>query len=261
MNEHQISEMKEEKMSKRLDYSIFDRFNFERKPVGIKYSLKKPEGIEPLKEELAICEMFAKAHSSPPFYATRKTTQCGNQVVGFAEFPPLMYSGQLGPHFSMFRDASANRKVYDYIRMLPKDSVEYIAHARLDQMDFDPDVMIVTAKVSQAEIILRASSFSNGKMWAPKGSTCLACLWLYSYPYLTGELNYTVSGLGFSMKAREVLPEGLVLIAIPGSFMPEMLDNLRDMEWEPKWFKLGRDGFIKAVHQLDEEVKRDLSIE
>ncbi|MBN1190898.1 MAG: DUF169 domain-containing protein [Dehalococcoidales bacterium] len=247
--------------NKRLDYSIFDKFNFERKPVGVKFSLKEPEGVEPLKENLAICEMFARAQTSNPFYATRETTQCGEHIVGFVDFPPMMYSGQLGPHFSMFRDPSANRKVYDYIRVMPRDSVKYVTHAGIDRMDFDPDVLIITAKASQAEIILRASSFSNGKMWAPRGTTCLSCSWLYSYPYMTGELNYTVSGLGFSMKARGVLPDGLILIAIPGSFMPEMIDNLHDMTWEPHWFKLGREGFIQEVRQLEKDVKKELSLE
>ena len=28
------------------DYSALDRFNFERKPVGVKYVVEKPEGIK-----------------------------------------------------------------------------------------------------------------------------------------------------------------------------------------------------------------------
>ena len=59
----------------RLDYSIFNRFDFERKPVGIKYSLNKPEGIRPLDRPLAICEMFAEAQISDPFFATAENTQ------------------------------------------------------------------------------------------------------------------------------------------------------------------------------------------
>ena len=65
----------------RLDFSLFDRFDFENKPVGIKFTLKKPEDIVPLKKELAICEMFREAQTSEPFYADRATTQCGEYVV------------------------------------------------------------------------------------------------------------------------------------------------------------------------------------
>jgi hypothetical protein len=94
-------------------------------------------------------------------------------------------------------------------------------------------------------------------MWNARGSTCLACAWFYAYPYLTGELNYGVSGLGFSMKAREVLPEGLVIISIPAELMSMMIENLQDMEWEPHWFTLGRDGFVEAVKELEAQLTKD----
>ena len=42
--------------SKKRDYSIFEKFNFERKPVGVKYSLGKPEGIEPLGQRLGLLD-------------------------------------------------------------------------------------------------------------------------------------------------------------------------------------------------------------
>jgi len=74
------------------DYSIFKRFNFERSPVGISFSLRKPEGIEQLDKSLGICEMFKEAQGRPPFYATKENVQCGTQVVGMAGFPPVMVS-------------------------------------------------------------------------------------------------------------------------------------------------------------------------
>jgi uncharacterized protein (DUF169 family) len=56
--------------SRQRDYSIFDKFNFERKPVGITYSLRKPEGIEQLDKSVALCELSEEAQTSNPFYAT-----------------------------------------------------------------------------------------------------------------------------------------------------------------------------------------------
>lgn len=240
--------------SKQRDYSIFDKFNFERKPVGVNYSLKKPDGIERLDKSLALCELFKEAQTSNPFYVTRDDIQCGGQILGMAVFPPVMHSGQLGPRFSMFKDPSANRRIYEYIPTLSQDSVEYVTCCPVDQLTEDPDILIITANTTQAEIILRASSYSNGKMWSTRGTTCLACAWIYAYPYLSGELNYTVSGLGFSMKARQVLPEGLFIIIVPFDMLPMLIENLNDMEWNPHWFNLGRDGFIKGVRELDKEM-------
>ena len=246
---------------KRLNYAIFEKLHFSRKPIGVKFSLEKPEGIAPLDRPLAICEMIAAAQIEDPFYATAETTQCGEHIVGFAEFPPLMYSGQLGQHFSMFRNPAANRQVYDYIRVMPKNSVNYITHATVDQMTFEPDLLLLTATPQQAEIILRACSYTNGKMWSIKGSTCLACAWLYSYPYMSGEWNVSISGLGFSMKARQVMPDGLMIISVPWNLIPGLINDLKDMHWDPEWFHLGRDGFIKAVRQLETDIKADLGIE
>lgn len=240
------------------DFSIFKKFNFERKPVGINYSLKKPDRIEQLDKSLALCELFTGTHTTHPFYVTEENIQCGEHVLGFALFPPIMYSGQLGAEFSMFKNPAANRKVYDYVPILAKDSVKYITCFPVDQLASDPDLLIITANTVQAEILLRAISYSNGKMWSSKGSTCLACAWLFAYPYLSGELNFTVSGLGYSMKAREVLPDGLMLISIPGELLPNLIENLHDMEWYPHWFNLGREGFIKAVKELDERMNREI---
>ena len=239
------------------DYSIFEEFKFERQPVAVSFMLKKPEGIQQMEGSLGVCEMFAKAQSGQPFYAAVENVQCGTQVMGMTDFPPVMLSGQLGSEFSMFKTPSANRRVYDYVPVIPKDCVRYIVHAPLDQLTFDPDVLIVTANTTQAEILLRASSYSDGHMWNAKGSTCLACAWLYAYPYLTGELNYGISGLGFSMKAREVLPEGLIIIAIPSERLSMVIENLQEMEWEPHWFKLGRDGFVQGVQDLEARISKE----
>jgi uncharacterized protein (DUF169 family) len=244
---------------KKLDYSIFDKFNFERKPIGVKYSLIKPEGIKQLDKELAVCEMFAAAQTSEPFYATKENVQCGGQIIGLVDFPPMMYSGQLGEMFSMFKNPGANRRIYDYVPHLPLDSVHYFIHAPVDKMDYDPDFMVFTTNVSQAEILLRASSYSDGKMWNFKGTTCLACAWIYAHPYLSGELNCTVSGLGYSMKARGVLPEGLMIITVPFDRLLSLIDNLKVMDWEPYWFKLGREGFINEVQKRSGELAQKLS--
>jgi uncharacterized protein (DUF169 family) len=246
---------------KKKDYIIFERFNFERKPVGVKYSLGKPEGIKATTKLLALCELINEAQTSRPFYATAENIQCGGAVTGMQEYPPVMYSGQLGPMFSMFKTPGANRRIYDYVPHLPKDSVKYVSCARIDQMNFEPDLLVITANVAQAEIILRASSYSDGKMWHSKGSTCLACAWIFAHSYLSGEMNYAISGLGYSMKARRALPEGIIIITFPFDAISALVENLNDMEWEPYWFNLGRDGFIQEVQKREKELMRQLSID
>jgi uncharacterized protein (DUF169 family) len=245
--------------AKKRDYSIFEKFNFKYQPVGVKYSMAKPEGVKPTTKKLALCELFVEAQKSQPFYVAEANVQCGEQVLGFVDYPPIMYSGQLGPMFSMFKNAGANRRIYDYVPHLPKSSVKYITHAAVDKMNFDPDLLIFTASPSQAEILLRASSFSDGKMWQAKCTTCLACAWIYAHPYLSGEMNYTISGLGYSMKARGVMPDGQIIITFPFDTISPLIENLKEMEWEPYWFKLGRDGFTKEVAKRSKELSKTIN--
>ncbi len=241
------------------DYSIFDKFKFERKPVGVKFSLKKPKNLRQLDKSVALCELFKEAQASTPFFAAQENIQCGDQILGMTQFPPLMHSGSLGPMFSMFKNAQANSRIYEYIPTLSPDSVRYVSLATLDRLNFEPDVLIFTASISQAEIILRASSYASGKMWSSRGTTCLACSWIFAYPYVSGEINYTVSGLGFSMKARGVLPEGLMIISIPADKILPLIDNLSEMEWHPYWFDLGREGFIEEVKSRSMALGREVS--
>jgi uncharacterized protein (DUF169 family) len=100
------------------DYSIFDRFKFEYSPVGVKYSLEKPKGIKKLDKNIALCELFKEAQNSQPFYVTQDNIQCGDQILGMTQFPPLMHSGSLGSMFSMFKSAQANARIYEYMPVL-----------------------------------------------------------------------------------------------------------------------------------------------
>jgi hypothetical protein len=49
------------------------------------------------------------------------------------------------------------------------------------------------------------------------------------------------------------------MIAVPWNLLPGLIDNLEEMEWDPHWFNLGRDGFIEAVKQLDDDILKDIN--
>jgi len=79
------------------DYSIFDRFNFTRKPVGIKYLPYKPEGIKRAEKSLYFCEMFKEAQTSEPFYVQHEDFHCTEPLtLGMEEPSPILLSGMVG---------------------------------------------------------------------------------------------------------------------------------------------------------------------
>jgi uncharacterized protein (DUF169 family) len=111
--------------------------------------------------------------------------------------------------------------------MLP-GSVSYAAFGKLKEISYDPDVIVLTADIDQARTILRAVGFSSGEGWAARGTPVIACSWLYIYPVLSGEVNFTVTGLSLGMKALNAFPSGLFLISIPWTRVSAIMENLED---------------------------------
>jgi uncharacterized protein (DUF169 family) len=242
------------------DLSVFNKFNFERKPVGVKYLLSKPDGIQMLDKNLDFCEMFKEAQEASPFYAVRENfgvCRVGPLLLGMTDPDPIKESGQMASKLGILKEARAGRRIYQYIPRLAKNSVNYVTFSSFDKLSFEPDVLIVTANPSQAEILLRAMSYTTGKIWSSKGTAVLECAWLYIYPYLSGELNFTVTGFGSGMKARQILPDGLILVSIPYDLLPGIIENLRDMEWVLLSYTEGRDEHIKRQKRAGNALKQE----
>ena len=180
-----------------LDFSVLEKFDFEREPVGIKFLSAKPEGMEKLDKILDFCEMLVEAQEGRAFYVTKDEFTCiGPLLMGMVEDDPVFESGMVGPELEAFKDARANRRIYDYLPRLPKNVISHVAFAPLDKLNFEPDLLIVLASSSQAEIFIRAKAFTSGEPWSAKGTPVAGCSWLYLYPYLSGEMNITVTGFG-----------------------------------------------------------------
>jgi len=121
----------------------------------------------------------------------------------------------------------------------------------------DIDIIELTAgrlEPSQAEVVLRAMSYSTGELWDPKGTPALGCAWLFTYPYQSGKVNYAVTGLAFGMKSKEVFPEGLILISIPYNWIPIITQNLQEMNWAPPAYSDGREKFKKREKEMLQEL-------
>ncbi len=241
------------------DLSIFNEFNFERRPVGVKFLPSQPDGMKQLDKILDFCEMLVEAQEGNAFYVTKGNFTCiGPLLLGMEEHDPIFEGGLVGPKLEVFKDARANRRLYQYLPRLAKDTINYVAFAPLDKLSFEPDILIVLADTSQAETLLRAHSYTSGNMWSIKGTPVAGCAWLYIYPYVSGELNFTVAGFGFGMKSRRLFPEGLILMSIPWDLLPGMIANLRDMQWVPHSYTIGGEAHKKKVRKIVETLKQKL---
>ena len=245
----------------RQDLSIFNEFKFDRQPVGVKFLTTKPNGIRKLDKILDFCEMLVEAQDGSIFYVSKENFTCvGPLILGMVDNDPVFESGRVGPKLEIFKDARANKGIYKFIPKLTKNTANHVAFSPLDKLSFEPDVLIVTAKPSQAEIILRANSYATGNMWSAKGTPVAACAWLYIYPYVSGELNFMMPAFSFGMRSRRLFPEGLLLISIPRNLLPSMVKNLHDMKWLPHSYTVGREGHKKKVKKIVESLRQETSI-
>jgi len=240
------------------ELSILEKFNFERKPVGVKFLSTRPRGLKKPDKLLDFCEMLVEAQQGNAFYVTKDDFTCiGPLLLGMIAEDPIFESGQVGPKLGVFKDPRANRRIYQYLPRLAKNTVKYVAFAPLDKLTFEPDLLIILASVTQAEIFIRAKSYTTGEMWSARGTAAAGCAWLYIYPLLSGEMNMTVTGFGFGMRSRRLFPEGRILLSIPWDKLPQILKSLEEMEWVPESYTLGAEGHKKKVKEIVEELKKE----
>lgn len=231
------------------DTAILDKFEFDLPPVGVKFSAEPPQTIERIEGRLALCEMLKRAQQGDAFYAGAENHACeaGLYVLGQEDAPEPFISGAFGAGLQIYEQPRAASRLYLHIPRIGKGVVHYVALAPLGKLGFDPDVLILLADTNQTEILLRALSYKTGQMWVSKSTPAIGCAWIYVYPFLSGELNYSIAGLGHGMRRRELFPQGRQIISIPFDLLPSMLQTLREMPWVLPAYKPDGLQFVKNL--------------
>ncbi len=246
----------------RTDLAILAKFNFRYKPTGIKFSLARPEGMEPLDRKLAFCEILREALQRPkPFYFAKEQEDCfGKAILGMVqEDQSLGESGIIGYKWGIFQEPRANGRLYHQNFHLGKGTVKYVACSPFDQLTCDPDLLLIMATPEQAEIVLRASSYAAGELYESKTSPVLGCSWLTTYPFMSGKINYMLTNLQtHGMKGRQAFPDGWVLISIPFDRLKGIVDALREMKWDLPEYTAGRDYFLKERDRILAEALKEM---
>ena len=228
---------------------LLDKLGFELPPVGVKLSVKPPHSIRKLDERLAFCEMLRKAQQGSAFFAGAEDHACeaGLYVLGQAEAPEPMISGEFGARLRIFEEPRSASRLYLHIPRIGRGVVHYVSFAPLHELSFDPDLLILLADAGQTEILLRAMSYRTGQVWESRFTAAIGCAWTYIYPYLSGKLNYVVTGLGHGMRRRKLLPEGRQVISIPFDLLPSILQALKDMPWVLPAYEPEGTAFVQRV--------------
>ena len=218
------------------DFSIYSKFKFRMPPLGIKFQFFMPEGMESLPPDrnLSLCEMLVEAQTAgKPFYFGREhnETCVGKILLGMQAMEAFAESGQIGERLHIFQEARANYAFYQHVPKFEKNVVNYVAFSALDQLTFEPDLLIIAADPAQAEIVMRSMTYSTGELYHSTTTPVMGCSWIFIYPFKSGKVNFILPEMVHGMKGRELFPGGTVLISIPYPWIPIMTRNLEEMTW------------------------------
>lgn len=217
------------------DMSGFHHLELDLPPVGVKFEFFKPEKLEQLgaEKKLSFCEMLAEAqYAKAPFYFSRENheTCVGKILLGMEEMEAFAESGQIGVRLGIFQDARGNHVFYQHVPRFGKDTINYVAFASLNNLNFEPDVLILTVPPDKADIVLRGVTYSTGEMYSSFTTPVMGCAWSFIYPYLSGKVNHLLPAVVHGMKGRRLFPDNTVLISIPFQWLPTVARNLQKMQ-------------------------------
>jgi uncharacterized protein (DUF169 family) len=208
----------------------FGLLELERVPVAFKFSLEKPSGIKRLDEKVVACGMVKRAREVGPFYSDNDGQKCmaGRFVLGFGDVPDVFESGEYGAALKYAKTPKAMQRIYRTLPKIEKGHASYVCAAPLDKAEFEPDVVVVTCNTTwKAFNLLRAYSYDSGKTWKGESTPALGCAWMFSYPYITGEVNVVIPSGG--MFNNNAIDRDELIIAIPLDQLYGIVRNLKEM--------------------------------
>lgn len=213
--------------------ALFAKLKMEYPAVAIKFCYSRPEGIEQMEGELSFCQFAKKCQDEgSTFYISKENDNCsGKYVLGMAPRSAEEISGEHGYELGVFRSPAPNARIHSSYPLMPQETVRYVIFSPVSECKFDPDLVYCVSSTPKAQLLMRASSYISGDLWESRTSFVVSCAWMFVYPYISGKLNFTVTGMHLGMCKREVYPAGLHITVIPYQKLDEVVTALGEMRW------------------------------
>lgn len=220
------------------DFATLDKFDFKYAPVGFKFLNIEADleglGLKQLEGKMAWCQMLREAQDGQAFYATAENHSCepGIFLSGHGELDALAAGGRIGPPFDIYADERANRRIYKHITTLAAGSTFATAYSPVSKLTFDPDLLIIMCdNMDQGERVLRATQWDTGDMLVSNMTYVMGCNWMFTYPYVSGNINIVWTGVCYGMKMHRLYPAGLPIVILPWHHIDRVLRNINEMPW------------------------------
>lgn len=212
---------------------LFGKLKTDYCPVAIKFAIEKPENVPHTERAMSLCEFVREAQrTGQKFYITKENENCvGKMVLGMEGKPAVGASGQAGYDFGVYKSPAPCARLYQQIPTMIAGTVNYVIFSPVALCDFDPDLVVFVLPLETAYIVMRATSYISGDLWESKTSPVISCAWTYIYPYVSGRVNFSITGMHHGMARRKVYPAGLHIITVPYQKLYEVVQALDEMDW------------------------------
>jgi Uncharacterized protein conserved in archaea len=198
-----------------ISRELKEKLSLDKSPVAIKFVLRDddiPEGIEKIDENIRHCEMVQKAAQGAMFYATSEEQLCkgGATAIGLMETPEKIKTGEFYQSLGRFKSiGSAKRTMEEIPKIDPM--MKAIIYAPLENIKFDPDVVVVICKPVQAMILAQAMVYTRGgRVEASFSGIQSVCADAVAGPFTQNTANFTL-GCSGSRKFADIKDEEVIV--------------------------------------------------
>lgn len=178
-----------------------ERLGLEKSPVAIKFILREeeiPEGIKKIDENIRHCEMVQKAAQGEIFYATAEEQMCkgGAAAIGLIETPEKIKTGEFYQSLGRFSSLGSAKRTMEAIPKIDP-MMKAIIYSPLEDVKFDPDVIVVICKPAQAMKLAQAMVYTRGgRVEASFAGIQSICADAVAGPFIQNTANITLGCSG-----------------------------------------------------------------
>lgn len=210
-----------------------ERLGLEKSPVAIKFILREediPEGTKKIEENIRHCEMVQKASQGETFYATAEEQMCkgGASAIGLMETPEKIKTGEFYQSLGRFSSLGSAKRTMESIPKIDP-MMKAIIYAPLEDVKFDPDVIVVISKPAQAMRLAQAMVYTRGgRVEASFSGIQSVCADAVAGPFVNNTANFTLGCSGSRQFAG--IKEDEVIVGMNGENIGCVVNALISMK-------------------------------
>ncbi len=202
-----------------ISRELKERLGLDKSPVAIKFVLREediPEGIKKIDENIRHCEMVQKAAQGETFYATAEEQMCkgGSSAIGLIETPEKIKTGEFYQNLGRFSSLGSAKRTMESIPKIDP-MMKAIIYAPLEEVKFDPDVIVVIGNPAQALKLAQAMIYTRGgRVEASFSGIQSICADAVAGPFINNTANITLGCSGSRQYAG--IKEDEVIVGMNG---------------------------------------------